>query len=261
VHVAITGASSGIGEALAREFARSGAKTTIVARRKELLDKLAAEIGGAFVVSKDLSDPATSTDWIEGAEAANGPIDVLVNNAGVENTGPFEDSDAAAGSRVLRTNLDTPLVLMRRVLPAMVARGSGGIVNVASVAAIANFPLQSWYSASKAGLAAASEVARWELRGTGVHVLTVYPGPVKTPMGDHAYEVFGGRKGVAGLMPEGRPEVLAARVRRALERRKARVIYPRFYTLVRWMPWLSRSAAWVIGPKLRAEAKARAAKS
>ncbi len=86
MHVALTGASSGIGEALAREYARGGAKLTLVARRKELLEKLAAELGGAHVVPLDLSDVAKATSWLEGARAANGPIDILINNAGIENT-------------------------------------------------------------------------------------------------------------------------------------------------------------------------------
>jgi len=244
MHVAITGASSGIGEALAREYGRHGAKLTLVARREELLRRIAAEIGGhVFVVTHDLSLSDRADGWIAASEAAHGPIDVLVNNAGIENTGPTADADVEEAERVLHTNLHTPLRLMRSLAPAMIARGSGIFVNVASVAALAPTPLQAWYGASKAGLAAFSEAFRGELKGTGVQVVTVYPGPVTTAMADRAYAAFGGRKGTVGLMPEGRPEVLARLVRRAVEKHKARVIYPRFYVITRLFPWLAR---WLV---------------
>ena len=260
MHVAVTGASSGIGEAIAREFARAGDKVTLVARRRELLDKLAAELGGSpHVVTKDLSDPATAADWIAAAEAVHGPIDVLVNNAGIENSGTFEDSDEAHALKLFRTNLETPAVLARRLVPAMVARRSGTIVNVASVAAYAAMPLMSWYGASKAGFASFSETLRAELRGTGVNLVTVYPGPVKTAMGDAAYETFGGRKGLAAVAPEGTTDVLARRVRRAVLKGKARVIYPRFYSLPFYFPWIGRWSAFWVGQGFRTQAKARAA--
>jgi short-subunit dehydrogenase len=255
MHVAVTGASSGIGEAIAREFAGAGAKLTLVARRRELLEKLAAELGAStHIAVKDLSLPESADDWVAAAETANGPIDVLVNNAGIENSGPFEGSDAANALKLLRTNLETPLVLARRLVPGMIQRGQGAIVNVASVSALSPMALQACYAGSKAGLAAFSEALRAELRATGVVVVTVYPGPVKTSMADAAYEVFGGRKGIVGLLPEGTTEVLARRIRRAVSRRKARVIYPRFYALSRWFPWVGSRLAWFAGPRLRARA-------
>src|SRR5262245_17354796 len=98
MHVAITGASSGIGEALAREYGRHGAKLTLVARREELLRRLAGEIGGdVFVAPHDLSLPEGAEGWIASAEAAHGPIDVLVNNAGIEKTGPTAEADVEIG--------------------------------------------------------------------------------------------------------------------------------------------------------------------
>lgn len=244
MHVAITGASSGIGEALAREYGRHGARLTLVARRRELLTRLAGEVGGScFVAPHDLSDPGHAADWIAPCESALGPIDVLVNNAGVENTGPTARADLDEADRLLHTNLHTPLRLMRFLAPVMIERGHGVFVNVASVAALVPTPLQAWYGASKAGLAAFSEAFRGELLGTGVHVLTVYPGPVTTPMADRAYLAFGGRKGAVGLLPEGRPEVLARLIREAVLRRRARLIYPRFYVITRLFPWLAR---WIV---------------
>jgi short-subunit dehydrogenase len=142
MHVAVTGASSGIGEAIAREFARAGASLTVVARRTELLEKIAKECAPARVrvVSHDLAKPESAADWIAGAEAELGPIDVLVNNAGLENSGPTASSDVATGMRVLSLNMLTPILLTRAVLPGMIARARGTIVNVASLAAYSPMP-------------------------------------------------------------------------------------------------------------------------
>jgi short-subunit dehydrogenase len=122
----------------------------------------------------------------------------------------------------------------------MVARGRGAIVNVASAAAFASTPKQAWYGASKAGLASFSEALRYELAPSGVHVLTVYPGPVRTPMAERAFAALGGREQVLKGAPEGEPGALARLVRDALERRRARVIYPRFYRLSYLAPWFAR---------------------
>lgn len=249
MHVVITGASSGIGEAIAREWAKAGAKITLVARRKELLEKLAAEIGGgALVVAHDLADSARATEWIATAEATHGPIDVLVNNAGMENVGSTAASDTATALKLLHLNLLTPLLLTRTLLPQMILRKTGTIVQVASVAGLVAPPGQAWYGASKAGLAQFTETLRSELGGTGVHVCVVYPGPVKTPMGDSAFAKYGGREGPAGRAPEGTPDVLARLVRRAVERRHPRVIYPRFYALAYFLPWLSRFITFRMTP-------------
>ncbi len=242
MHVAITGASSGIGEAIAREFGAAGAKLTLIARRRDLLDKLAGEIDPArcHVVAKDLADAAHACDWIAAAEAAHGPIDVMVNNAGMENTGPTIAADLGEAERLLLLNLHTPLFIMHALAPKMIARGAGSLVNIASLAAIVAPPGQAWYGASKAGLAMFSETLGGELRKTGVHVLTVYPGPVTTPMGDAAYEKFGGKKGAAAMLPVGKPDVLARRIRRAVESKSARIIYPRQYHMARLFTDFSR---------------------
>ena len=249
MHVAITGASSGIGAALARELGRAGHALTLVARRRTLLDELAAELGErAFVVEQDLSDPARATDWLAPSEAALGPIDVLVNNAGMENTGPTVDADPATVRRMIDLNLSTPLLTVRAILPAMTARGSGMIINVASVAALVSVPMQAYYGASKAGLAMFSETIRAELAGTGVHVLTVYPGPVKTAMADHAAEAFGGRDRIPSV-PEGNPEELARLIHAAMKRRAPRVIYPRVYAMSRWFSPIARALVDRFAPR------------
>ncbi len=242
MHIVITGASSGIGDALAREFSRvPGAKLTLLARRKDALEKLAGELEApSFVLPHDLSDEARATAWIGDAEKEHGPIDVMINNAGVENTGPAADADPEQGQALLRTNLVVPILIMRALAPAMIARRGGTLVNVASVASYSAQSLQAWYGASKAGLAMFSEVLRTELRRDGVGVLTVYPGPIATPMAEAAIAVYGGKKSVAGRLPEGSPVVLARLVRRAVESKKKRVIYPAFYKIAWYVPWLAR---------------------
>lgn len=135
-HVAITGASSGIGEALARELYAFGAKLTLIARREDRLRTLAAELGDAHVAVRDLSDPEQMTSWIAGAETAFGPIEVIVNNAGAELTGCTDEMSIIDGEKLLRVNLNAPLRITHALLPAMLARGTGTIVDVSSVAAL-----------------------------------------------------------------------------------------------------------------------------
>jgi short-subunit dehydrogenase len=236
LHVAITGASSGIGEALARELAAQGATLTLVARRRE---RMAALQLGAHVEACDLSDPAQATAWIDRAEAARGPIDVLVNNAGATLIAPSDQVDAAEGERVLQLNLHAPLRITRAILPRMLARKTGTIVDVASVAALAPPRGYAWYAASKAGLAAASESLRGEVRDRGVHVVTVYPGPIRTDMDTASRRVLDDTF-FARTAPVGSADVLARKIRIAVERRRARIIYPGTYALSRMFPGLSR---------------------
>jgi len=241
MHVAITGASVGIGEALAHAFAREGASLSLVARRKERLDAIAGALAGTkvFVHEADLSVSERAADWIAPAEEALGPIDVLINNAGVQHIEPAELADVEGGERLLRLNVFTPLRLVRAVLPGMIARGRGTIVDIASMAAITPMPGMYYYNASKGALANASEGLRGELRGTGVHVVTVYPGPVDTDMGRNGYEKYEPSLATR-LSPVGRADELARLVVRAVLRRRARVVYPRSYGVALLFPRLSR---------------------
>jgi len=248
MHAAVTGASSGIGAAIARELARSGARVTLVARRRESLAAIADEIGAhrAHVAAHDLSDLEHACDWIAPAEAALGPIDVLVNNAGALLAGPSADIDPVEGERVLTLDLLVPLRLTRRVLPAMLARRAGTIVDVTALAALTPLPGLMHYDAAKAGLASASEALRAELRGTGVHVVTVYPGYIETDMaraGEAALEPSFGAK----LLPRGTARELARRVGMAVERRQDRVLYPFPAPLAYWftgpLRWVFARAA------------------
>ncbi len=244
LHVAITGASSGIGEGLAKAAAERGARVTLVARRRELLEKIVAEFPAgtkSCLCVADLGDPERATQWIAEAQTALGPIDILINNAGVQIVGATVGSDPQAGEALLRLNVFTPMRIALAVLPAMLAKRSGTIVNIGSLAGLMPTPSMFYYNASKGGLGAASEGLRGELRKTGVNVVTVYPGPVVTAMERAAREKLQ-MSGAANHVPTGNVPALVALIYRAVERRRARVIYPRFYRLVRHFPNLSR---WV----------------
>jgi short-subunit dehydrogenase len=190
-------------------------------------------------IQADLSDVAHALDWLAPAEAELGPIDVLINNAGVQIVEPTAEVDPARMRAMLNVDLVVPLALTRAVLPGMLARGSGTIVDIASVAALGPTPGMTHYNAAKAGLAAASESLRGELRRTGVHVLTVYPGPVETAMGRAGYASYPPSPMVARL-PKGTAEELARRVRMAVDAREPRIVYPRFYGIMRFIPTVAR---------------------
>ncbi len=243
MHAVITGASAGLGAAFARAFAAAGYDCTLVARRQPLLDALAESLPTrTHVVATDLSDPATATAWLDGAVAALGPIDVLINNAGLQIIGATDRVDVERCEQTLRLNLLTPLRLTAAVLPAMRARGTGTLVDIASMAALAPTPGMTWYNAGKAGLAGASEALRGELRGTGVHVVTVYPGIIPTDMGTAGLKRYAHSTALS-LQPQGTPEGLAKRVLAAVQRRRARVIYPSVNRAARWFPGTTR---WVL---------------
>jgi short-subunit dehydrogenase len=247
-HIVITGASTGIGAALARELGRpEDVRLTLVARRRPLLEELAAELGAerCHIVAADLG--ADATGWLPGAVAALGPVDVLVNNAGLDVVRALHETTTDEVERCLRLNLHTPLALTRAVLPAMIARRSGTIVDVASVAALAPARGYTVYAASKAGLAAASEALRGEVKGHGVHVVTVYPGPIHTDMGARALSELEPTAAL-GLAAWGDAATLAALTAKAIARRRARVIYPRTYVLARLFPAFTRFMTDLLSP-------------
>ena len=182
--VLITGASRGIGAALARACAGRGADLALVARSAEALESLAGEVGGRAYPA-DLSDVAAIPDLVQRI-AADGPIDVLVNNAGVSHVGWFLDRTAEELDQVLTLNLHAPLRLCHAVLPGMVERGRGSIVNISSMAAVFAPPGLVTYGASKAGLSHLTAGLRADLRDQPLTFINVHLGSVKTDMDDEA---------------------------------------------------------------------------
>ncbi len=252
MHVVVTGASSGIGEAIAREYIARGASVTLIARRRALLEAIAesAPAGRTCVLDRDLSASDAAPAVLAEAEAALGPIDVLINNAGVQIVGSVTGTDFADATRLLHLDLHTPLRLTHAVLPSMIARRSGTIVDIASVAGLAPTPGMFFYNAAKGGLAAASEGLRAEVRPYGVHVVTVYPGPVESAM-EAAARTRYEESAAVGSLPTGKPQILARRIASAVDRRRSRVIYPRIYTLSRLFPGLTRWITDWMTPALR----------
>lgn len=250
MHVLVTGASAGIGEGIAREYAKRGAKLTLSARRVDKLEVLAEELGkGAAVVPADLSNTKAVEALCARAEEAHGPVDVLINNAGQQIIEHAHKTDPDAGEALLDLDLASPLRLIRALLPGMRQRGSGTLVNVASMAALSPVAGMLYYNAAKGGLANASEALRGELRGTGVNVVTVYPGPVHTDMGDRGVTKYQSSPALS-LTPWGTTDELASLVVRAVELGSARVIYPRSYAVSLWFPNLSRWFSLRFSPPL-----------
>ncbi|HSR41226.1 MAG TPA: SDR family NAD(P)-dependent oxidoreductase [Longimicrobiales bacterium] len=182
----VTGASSGIGEALSRRLAAAGRPAGLVARRAERLDALATEIrrggGRAATFPCDVSDREAVRRAVAECEETLGPVDLLVANAGIsENTRP-DALDAAGVERILRVNFLGAVYCVEAVLPGMLERDRGRLVAVSSLAGYGGLPLTGAYSASKGAMTNFFESLRIDLRGTGVGVTVVSPGYVRTPM-------------------------------------------------------------------------------
>jgi short-subunit dehydrogenase len=184
--VLVTGASSGIGAGISEEFARRGAVVAVSGRDEDRL-KATAEVcrtHGATVheLPADLGDPAAVDRLGADALAAMGGIDVLVNNAGIPKRRNVRVLDAATVDTVMQVNFLGPTRLTLALLPQMLERGEGRIVNVSSVAATLSSPGEAAYDASKSALAVFSEAMAIDLWDSGIKVLVVYPGVVDTPL-------------------------------------------------------------------------------
>ena len=187
----VTGASSGIGREIARQLAQRGQGLTLVARREDRLKALAEELAGAQgvrveVVAADLTDQV-ARERIAGEVTDRGlAAQVLVNNAGLSTVGPVHGSDVAAELAMIRTDVEAVAHLSSLFLPGMVERGAGAVLNVASTAAFQPMPGQAGYAASKAFVLSYSQAVRAELKGTGVSVTVLCPGPVDTEFAESA---------------------------------------------------------------------------
>ena len=180
----VTGASSGIGRAIAIALGALGWRVALGARGVDKLDETAAlviEAGGeAFPRALDVTDAASVDQFVDTVEDVMGPIDVLVNNAGIAVPGAFWELAPDELDREVRTNLLGPLLCTRRVLPPMIERHCGDVVFVSSDAARAPRPRMLGYSATKAGIEVAARSLAMELEGTGVRTTTVRVGPTLT---------------------------------------------------------------------------------
>ena len=182
--VIITGASSGIGEACARALASQGAKLVLAARRLDLLEKLASEIGGAVTCKAvDVRKSAELDSLAAFAIERFGQIDVLINNAGIMPLASIGAATLDDIDRVIDVNLKGLIFAIKAVLPDMTGRGAGHIVNISSMAGFSSSKITAVYSATKFGVRAISEGLRKDV-GDTIRITTVYPGPVKTALAD-----------------------------------------------------------------------------
>jgi hypothetical protein len=200
--VLVTGASSGIGEAFARELAARGHNIAIVARRRavltELKTELEAEHGVAVkVLVADLADDAARRKLIAQVRGDRRTLVGVVNNAGVGAFGRVVDHPVEEEDRVVRLNLLAAHDLTNELVRDLVDRGEGAFCNVSSVLAFAPIPQNATYAATKAFLTSFSEALHTELAGTGVSVTAVHPGPTKTAVFDNS-----GAPGAAGIGPD-----------------------------------------------------------
>ncbi len=187
----ITGASSGIGEALARRFAAAGFDLVLVARNADKLRQLARQLARqyvikAWVVPVDLAQPGAAQQLAARMRRARRSIDVLVNNAGVLEHGAFVDMPATRHRELIDLNVTALSEMLAHFLPAMIARGQGRVLNVASIAAFQPIPMLATYAATKAYVLSLCESLAEELKGSGVTITALCPGITATAMLDKA---------------------------------------------------------------------------
>ena len=218
--VLITGASAGIGAELAREFAKHGHRLTLVARRREMLQQLATELEEEHhvdvkLIVQDLAKPTGPAAVVKAAQADGEAVGILVNNAGVIDVGPFAESATDKIVGLVDLNVRALTELTGLLLPAMVERGFGRILNVASLAAFQPVPSMAAYAASKAYVLSFSEALAEELKGSGVKVSALCPGMTDTDM---VTEIKSGSAAAAKLPKQlvSDPTDVAAQAYRAL---------------------------------------------
>jgi 3-oxoacyl-[acyl-carrier protein] reductase len=199
----VTGASGGIGAGIARALHAQGAAVVLSGTRREALETLAAELGDrTFVCPADLQDPATAETLVEAAEAAAGPLSILVNNAGLTRDMLAMRMGDESWQTVLDVDLSAPFRLARAALRGMVRRRAGRIINISSIVGATGNAGQANYAAAKAGLVGMSKALAQEVASRGITVNVVAPGFIVTPMTDALNEAQ--RTKLTGAIPLGR---------------------------------------------------------
>jgi short-subunit dehydrogenase len=204
----ITGASSGIGEALAKELSKRGARVILSGRNVAELERVAAACGEALVLPFETTEYAALPAIVAKAWDWRGGIDLLINNAGISHRSLAEETDFAVYERIIAVDLLAPIALTQALLPRMVSRKSGRLAFISSVAGKVGVPMRTGYSAAKFGLIGYADALRAELSVHGIPVHVIAPGSIRTNVSRNAVTADGSARGYSdsaidnGLEPD-----------------------------------------------------------
>jgi short-subunit dehydrogenase len=248
----VTGASSGIGRAIAVEFGRRGARLALASRNRPALEEVAASIkaaqsGSAVVIPTDVTAPGAVEQLARDAIRELGGIDILVNNAGVGMQAPIAEGKGADVEALFALNVLAAAAAIRAVVPAMRAQGAGMVINISSIAGRIVVPRIGYYSATKFALTAIGDALRMEEGHRGIKVMNVFPGTTRSSFGENRLGLRG--RGAHQRLPPVSAEKVARKIASAVERDQ-RSVY------ISWFPdragvaanWL---AGWAISAVLR----------
>lgn len=229
-HALVTGASHGIGIEIAREFTARGGRVTVLGRDKARVHGVAEDLGAIPLVA-DLADPERLNTVVAEAEAGGGPLDLLINNAALTTVAPADRAAAGEARTMMDVNAVAPMELCRQVLPGMIARRRGHIVNVSTLAAVSAVPELSLYGASKAALHQYTAVLQRDLKGSGVRATLATLGEVAgTHMMEQARQsakIAAVSRRLSLVLPVLTPEIVARQLADAVERDARYVTIPR----------------------------------
>jgi dehydrogenase/reductase SDR family member 7B len=239
----ITGASSGIGAALARQCAKRGARLILSGRDEAALAKVASGCGGtAMILPFETTDYDAIPALVEKALTLGGRIDILVNNAGISQRSLARETDFSVYERIIAVDLLAPIALTQAVLPHMLAQEAGRILMMSSVAGKVGVPLRTGYSAAKHGLIGYADALRAETQALGLHVHVITPGSIRTDVSRNALLADGSRRGQSDVAIERGidPDHAADLMLRAVERGEPEFTIAR--GIERKMPGLRRAS-------------------
>ncbi len=258
MHILITGAATGIGESIVEYWFSKFPKDTfsILDKDEKQLKITTEKMRKAGIQVKGFPLDLTKLDEFESVlvnvKSGFGEVDVLINNAGIMIIEDFSVMNWEKGMMMLTLDFISPMKLIKLLLPSMLSRKSGGIINIASMAGKTPLPGSTWYAGAKAGFGMASEVLAGEVKDDGIHVLTVYPGPVSTALEKGARAGYD-ENAIMKMMPVGDRAVMAEKIVEGYLTKKIVVAYPEIYDLARIFPPLTDNFVRYFAPKTKKE--------